>query len=432
MAQAAPALVARGGSSILGGESPRLLVTGVAPGERVVVQSFRTAQVWKQGVSQPTLVLAHAFAEFTADKDGRVDIDRATPVRGTYDGADPLGLLWSGEKADLTGDVKLAENEVLFRLERNLQTAAETRITLTDGADRLDVAEVKETGLSGVFARPKIAGPWPAIILLHGSEGGTRPESRDTATRFAHLGYAALAVNYFAWPYAHIEGIPQALVNIPVETIEKARAWLKAQPHVNAERVTLWGASKGAELALVAAAHYDWVERVVGCVPSSLVWEGFGRALAANEVLSSWTIAGRSLPYIPYDHFEDYTHGKLSMAAVHQRSLDVAPKDRAEAARIPIEKTHARLLLLGAERDQIWPSAPMTRQIQETMRRAGRAKQVTAFVFDESDHLICGTGSSPTRINPVIKPEGNSPTPEASARAAAKAWAETKKFLARP
>lgn len=39
---------------------------------------------------------------------------------------------------------------------------------------------------------------------------------------------------------------------------------------------TLSGASKGAEFALLAASHLDWIKAVVAITPSDVVWEGYG------------------------------------------------------------------------------------------------------------------------------------------------------------
>lgn len=428
---AQPRLTAQSGSVLLHGESPRLLVEGAAPGEKVVVHSFRATQEYGPGKA-PVPVVAHAFAQFTTDANGRVEVDAAAPQAGTYTGADPLGLLWSGEKAQSAKGVTLSSpDDVVFQLERGSQIVAQTQITFSDGSDRVVAELVEMPGLNGAFARPKGAGAKPALILLHGSGGGSREAARSWAVKFAQLGYATFALNYFAPPYAHIEGLPQAMMNIPVEGIEKARAWMQAQPDVQADRVALYGTSKGAELALIAASHYAWVDRVVAVVPSDLVWTGFGRPTAPGEEPSSWTIGGRPLAFIPYDQFEDYLQGKLSLTAVHLRSLERCAPERIAAARIPIEKTSAKLLLLGASRDEAWPSGVMTRRIEETMRRSGRAGQVTAMVFEGAGHyFFIGVGDQPTRINPGFMPEGNGPLPEATARASAQAWAATKRFLA--
>jgi dienelactone hydrolase len=431
------------GSNVLDGEPPHLLITGLRPGEMVTVHSFRKSTAYEPPNYTAVPLLACAEAVFTADSAGRISVDSAAPIHGTYSGIDPLGLLWSGNRLSLDGSPKLpvtqavrlqSSTDILFRVEApslGVGKWVETVIHLTDGADLLDIQTVSMSGLNGVFARPKAksVGPLPAIILLHGSEGGSSASARETAIRFAQLGYAAFALNYFAWPGSGVSGVPQALVDIPVEVLATTRTWLMAQPGVEAQTLAVWGASKGAELALVGAAHYAWIHRVVACVPSSVVWSGFGRPPAAGEVYSSWSIDGKGLPYIPYDNFQDALDRKFSSAFVHQRSLDKADPEQRAAARIPIEKSDARFLLLAARKDVVWPSASMTRDIEASLRAAHKESEAKAIIFPEASHYICGTGSEPRRINPVHRPEGDDPTPEADANAAATSWKETKAFL---
>ena len=168
-----------------------------------------------------------------ADAGGTLAVDTAIATEGTYVGADPLGLLWSGTALPLAGDparpvtqhVLLADSaDLLVRVDTASAHGApwlETRLRLTDGSSSLSVEDVDTPGLVGVFARPKATPgkPLPAILLLHGSEGGTRASARETAARFARLGYAAFAVIYFAWPGTGVDGVPHALLNIPVETL---------------------------------------------------------------------------------------------------------------------------------------------------------------------------------------------------------------------
>ena len=447
-AMTAPALatatfIARTGQELLDGDAPHLLVTGLRPGETATIHAFRKTNAYQPPSYTATPVLAHAQAAFRADRTGTINVDTAIPTQGTYSGADPLGLLWSGTRSDVAGDpaqpvtrdLPLKDDaDIIFRLEApSLRGVSwlETRIHLTDGADALSIQDVAIAGLNGAFARPKISSstPLPAILLLHGSEGGSAASARYTAIRFAHLGYAAFAVNYFAWPNAGIANVPHALIDIPVETLASARAWLLQQPGVDARKVAVWGVSKGAELALVGAAHYDWIDRVVACVPSSVVWSGFGRPPAPGEVYSSWSLAGTGLPYIPYDRYEDVLSNKLSASFVHTRSLEKATPEQQAAARIPIETTSAKLLLLAAAKDHVWPSSRMTHDIETTFRNAGRQNQLTAIIFPDASHYICGTGSDPQRINPVHNPEGNDPSPEAVAHAAETSWQQTKAFL---
>ena len=190
--------------------------------------------------------LAHACAQFQADSESGIEVDHTAPVQGTYDGVDPLGLLWSGRKSAWS-DMGLNSNRsVLIRLERAGVTTGDLMLQLTDGADRVDQQVVSGKDLNGVLAKPKnVTGRLPAIILLHGSNGGSVEDARAQAIRFAQLGYAAFALNFFSWPDPG--SLPRALVNIPVENLTAARVWLSHQENVETDLVAVWGVSKGAE-----------------------------------------------------------------------------------------------------------------------------------------------------------------------------------------
>lgn len=426
-ALSAQQLTSRAGPELMEGESPQLAVSGLAAGQRATVHSYRRARFYKPGEQNGQIVLAHGFAEFVAGPDGRIDVDRTAPVRGTYQGADPLGLFWSGEKLEAAMP-ELPPRSVLFRLEVDGATAPPVIVKMTTGEDKLEIQTVNEGRVNGVLARPKGAtGPLRAIMLLHGSEGGSTDGARANAIRFARLGYAALGLNYFA--YFGDNKLPRGLMNIPVETLAAAREWLATQKDINTATVAVWGVSKGAELALLAATEFPWIDRVVACVPSSVVWAGFGRATAENEIPSSWTIKSRTLPFIAYDRYEDSLEGRISSGAVHQRSLLKATPENRLAARIPIEKAAAQILLFGATKDHVWPSADMIGEISRSLKAAGKGNQLASFVYPNASHFICGLGSEAVRINPVRNPEGNDPSPEADAKASAATWAETKRFL---
>ena len=431
------------GTDVVDGDAPHIVVAGLAPGERVTVHLFRQAMAYAINDYPGKPVLAHAQAVFAADKNGTLAVDTATANAGTYIGVDALGLLWSGSRVPETGDltqpitqhVFLANgSDLLVRVEAASVHQApwlETRLRLTDGSTDLSVVDVSMSGLAGVFARPKKASSQalPAILLLHGSEGGTQASARASATRFARLGYAAFSVIYFAWPGTGVTGVPQALMNVPVETLANARAWLMQQPGVDARTVSVWGVSKGAEFALVGAAEYPWIDHVVACVPSSVMWTGFGRALLPGEVDSSWSLGGKGLPGIGRDGWEDVTNLRWSSAFVHQRSLDMASEKQLAEARIPVERIKAKMLLFAAEKDVVWPSSLMTRQIEATLRVHGKKDRERSMVFPNASHYICGTGSEMRRVNPVHRPEGDDPSPEADAHATENAWEATKSFL---
>ncbi len=133
-------------------------------------------------------------------------------------------------------------------------------------------------------------GKRPAVIALGGSEGGSRMVSASAALLASH-GFAVLALPYYSPPgfgvngptAPEVAGLPTAFADIPVDRLDAARAWLAQQPEVDASRIALYGVSKGAEFALLAASRMAWPKAVVAIVPSDVVWEGWGLEMLKAE-----------------------------------------------------------------------------------------------------------------------------------------------------
>ena len=90
--------------------------------------------------------------------------------------------------------------------------SAQTAGQCTLPADRPVVTQdIAEGGLVAQYIRPEgETGRLPALIVLGGSEGGTRWVRRAGAL-FAAQGYAVLAISYF-----RAEGLPPGLELIPL------------------------------------------------------------------------------------------------------------------------------------------------------------------------------------------------------------------------
>jgi dienelactone hydrolase len=255
----------------------------------------------------------------------------------------------------------------------------------------------------------------PAIILLHGSDGGSGT-ARVMAPMFASRGYAVLGLPYYSPPDQNgrreLEALPAAFSEIPVDRLEQARAWLARQPNVDAERIGLWGYSKGAEFALVAAAHFPWVRAVVASAPSDVVWEGWGPNVSAGTT-AGFAYRGQSLPFVPYEYSGS---GIYDFMAAGRR----AHPDRAAAARIRVESFKGDLLVAGAAKDTTWDSAHMAQNIAE--RRAEAGLKTTLLIFPDAGHGLTGDPWTP---------KGEEAAAEAESRAQRTMWAETFEFFDR-
>ncbi len=132
----------------------------------------------------------------------------------------------------------------------------------------------------GYIYRPNNTLSHPAIILLHGSEGGNgdfwyQPGQApiDTgenglvpylARYYAMLGYVTYAICYF--DCKHHDGFtsypPDDLKNVDLmKATYPALSWLKSYKFVDQKKVILWGASRGAEQALLLATRLTELQK---------------------------------------------------------------------------------------------------------------------------------------------------------------------------
>lgn len=428
---------------IFAGDKPQIRVVNLSPGQRIVVHAVRVsdAAVQKDGQWSTEKRLTKAYGEFIAGPNGSVDVTATAPVKGSWPGIDARGLFWSGYLAadpqarniparvgTLVTDVP--PGVVRLLLEENGRVMASQSIRIRGRKPDVKIDDIAESGLVGAFARPAGDGPFPAILLLHGSEGGAMPDLRARAAAFANQGYAAFAISYFAWPYQQVKGVPQAFVNLPVEIVEKATNWLVAQPSIDKSRFAVVGLSKGAELALIAATQYPHIKHVVACVPSDVVWSGFGGDAPPGGQISSWSLGGNPLPYIPYTNWSSPELKDATTGARHRHDLAAASPEVRKTAAIDFSRWSARVLLIAGGQDETWPSLPMAQQALIRIRASQPDKSRSKLIgFPDAGHFICGTGLDAARLWGDDKFRNGGGLATANGLASSAAWDATLSFL---
>ena len=193
-------------------------------------------------------------AQFRASAAGTLNLATAVPVSGSYHVADAAGLLWSLRPAFATApdtQFRLGTTGFTVRLQvlagGSVQAAA-TLVRQWSFATGPTIQTVARDGFaSTLFTPDRIRPGAPAVVVIGGSDGG---EETFTAGALALLGYPALALGYFQEP-----GLPTCLCAIPLEYFARAVRWLRTQPVARGRPVVLWGASRGAEGALVIASY---------------------------------------------------------------------------------------------------------------------------------------------------------------------------------
>jgi dienelactone hydrolase len=430
------------GDTVLAGEPLSIAIDGLAPGSEVSLHTRRSVREWDGKV-----VPYAASARYTVPPGGMLDLASAVPLPGgSYSGADLRGLFWSmvpdkTAPADAPAAAALPDNEVQLQLRTRKEGADVVLATQSLRFQRaLPSVQTRKPDLfpGAVFAHP--GGPVvkrPALILLGGSEGGALI-TRD-APIFASRGFAALALPYYSpggWgpngpTPPELPTLPPAFADIPIERLEKAREWLAQQPEVDASRIGLVGTSKGAEFALLAGVRMAWPKAILALVPTDVVWEGWGPDISP-DTRSSFAWRGDPLPYVPYKGMVKEVAGFATGAEVRIRRPQDAGRaanpGRVPAARIPVEKIDAALMVVGGHDDQVWDSGGMADAIVATRKAAGR--ETTALIYRDAGHWLGGTGWQPTtQYN--VGPSLTGGTPQGNARAQAEVFARSMEFLRR-
>ncbi len=428
--------------SVLDGENPGIKVSGLRPNEVVRIHALRSLDKWQSDGGQWKRIRQplHAYADFAASESGSVEVDSATPLKGSYTQPDPLALLRTGYRF---GDPALRdvrafdrepldtspEDRVYLKLERAGAVVAEIYFVLKGVADGLVFQEATGPGWHAVYARPSNGTKLLPLITLHGSEGGSVDKAHGRAAQFAAKGFAVLAVNYFTQSYEPISGVPTKHIDIDVALIESAWNWLKARPEVDPTRLGVYGVSKGAEFALLAATQYEWITSVVAVVPSDVVWEGYGEEAGQATRRSSWSIGGKPVPFVPLFSFDPKQEGLYRTSTERYERSRHFYDDRVAAARIPIEKIKARVLLLGSDRDEVWASGEMSRNLAERVAVNNKSGQVEVKIYPKAGHQIAGTGTFPIRLYGEQLLDADAKDIVAEGVAAADAWRRTVRFL---
>jgi dienelactone hydrolase len=407
----------------------RIRLDGLPPGCEV---TLRASQLDPRGGEW------RSAATFAAAADGTIDLGRDAPRHGSYRAADPMGLVWSMEPAPGPAPGRppdfLAPTPFGVRAEIGGAVVASARCARLRVPAGLTRTEVRSDGLVGTLWTP--AGePRPGVLMLGGSEGGMH---EDDAALLAGHGYAVLALAYYGRP-----GLPATLRDLPLEYFGRALAFLREPGRASADGLSVIGASKGGEAALLIGALFPQVRAVVSVVGSGVVTQGISQDARTGAFLdimrtpvASWTYHGRELPYVPNAVTAELAAAVAAGEPVALRLAFEAGMRSAggiPAATIPVEKINGPVLLISGGDDQGY--GPAFQDI--AARRLARHQHPHPWdhlVFEDAGHLIAQPPYGPTTSSLTPGPGvtfRHGGTPEADARARAGSWQAILAFLAR-
>ena len=248
-----------------------------------------------------------------------------------------------------------------------------------------------ETALTGVVQGALLTPQAPTglgVVVLGGSSGAI---DLERAGLFASRGATVIAQRWFGGP-----GQSPGICEIPLETFTAAIDRLTAE---GCERIAYIGTSKGAEAALLVAAHDPRVEVVIALSPSSVVWANSGPGADGYEWphRSSFTWRGAPFAFVPHT-----AEALLSIRRIppigyldlHLGSLSTFA-DRLEAAAIPIERARATVVLVAGGDDALWPSLHFAEALDQ--RLADHGKRAILVAHPEAGHRTLLPGETKAR-----------------------------------
>lgn len=269
----------------------------------------------------------------------------------------------------------------------------------------------------------------PVVVILHGADGNDEA-GRRFGPILARLGYAAVGLPYYSpnWgdygPPPQFPDLPGSFIDIRVDQLAALREALRPMAGVDVERFGLFGASKGAEFALIAASRYPWIDSVVAYAPTDVVWEGWGLEMVEAEgTRSSFSFDGQPLAFMPYRGFvEGLLAGpNADLRAIHANGRMDHP-DKEEAARIRVEAYAGPMLLVSGGLDAQWDSSQAAINIVRARADAGLETDILGY--PDAGHDLVGDGGP----REAARSGG---TPEANAAARQDAWPKVVAFMAR-
>jgi dienelactone hydrolase len=282
------------------------------------------------------------------------------------------------------------------------------------GAPGPEGRRIEAPGLFANYFPAKGTPPRPAVLFIGGSEGGVRAGNGGMIGGLTAAGFDVLYVCYFGCP-----GTPQTLNAVPLETFDRALAWLKSQPQIDARRLAVVGGSKGAEAALLVATRHPELAAVVAAMPSSVVWPGISQSAT---MAPSWTVDGKPVAFLPYS-VASFTKG--GVYGLYNDAL-ASEAEHPEAA-IPVGAIKAPVMLVCGEADKLWPSCRMADEIARRMAAKGRPAP-RLLRYKDAGHAVFGTPVDAATV-PRLAALGGSGEGNQAARA--DSWPKALAFLKR-
>ena len=222
------------------------------------------------------------------------------------------------------------------------------------------------------------------LIVIQGLKGLELPEKY--AKLFSGKGYSTLAMSYYGG-----EGQKKDIRAIPLEQFEYACNEMKKHGY---SRIGIYGNSKGAGMALLAASVVPDISLVIAASSFGHIMQGTGKA-SEDPCRAMVSFKGQDFPYVEKGKlFSDFLKRCLKEHKVQLLYFfDEWDKKGTEENEIPVEKINGDILFLTSTHDE---SVPAKRDAELLVERLKRKQFTHRF-----RHVNSETGSHNLGYFPV-------------------------------
>ena len=220
------------------------------------------------------------------------------------------------------------------------------------------------------------------LIVIQGLKGLELPAKY--AEMFADKGYSALAMSYYGG-----EGQPSAMRAIPLEQFRTACETLKNYENGRFRRFGIYGNSKGAGMALLAASAVPDISLVIAASSFGHIMQGNGgKNLSPCKAMVS--LDGKDFPYVP----NKGVFGAFVKRCVKEHNVrlqyffDEWERKGTSENEIPVEKINGDILFLTSTNDESVPAKRDAELLISRLRRNGFAHSYKHINFENGSHNL--------------------------------------------
>lgn len=380
----------------------------------------------RRSITQKAIKYWESKAVFCADNNGMISLNEQAPLSGSCTVKDGMGLFWSLEVVKTHENINepyhmLAPHKFSISLEHDGKIVDEKQITRLWYSSNVDRIPVREEGLVATYFHHKSGKKLPGIIVVGGSEGGI---FEFLAGLLASNGFNVLALGYFG-----IDHLPERLVNIPLEYVQKAIYWLKDRKEIDDRWLGIHGTSRGGELALWSACLYPDIKAVVSLNGSAVSFSGIVPWSDDANLPPAWTYNNNPLPYASQRNPIEMALKCKQMWESNQNPLAIwyqtliSDQNILEEAIIPIEKSNSSFLFISGEDDANFDSASLNQKAMKRLKTRKHPYSYEQLVYSGAGHEV----GFP--YIPILANAWTGGTKQQTAHASQKAWKKTIEFF---